>query len=251
MLGIVANECRLKYINNTSPYVINMREPFHRNLKSFEGQILKNFEDGNRNQALLALVQLESQFETVEDSEKTLDDKFKLDALIELITKSGPSGYEKLLFLKIWEHGINDETKEFCNRLKKFYSRNRINSIARAIFEHWIQNWGKVFDCVYEGNRVYIHNLTEKTFLSYFDKFLHGLETDEPDPNPEKALKRVTYQFQIMTQFWNFYKDHKQHFFFGGKLFESYMLNASKRIFSMHQRIINGEHPEDLEVAVD
>lgn len=247
-LAIAANECRLYYQNNTSPYVINSKISFHENLKSFEGQILKNFEDGNRNRALLALVKLESQFEVLDDKDKTLKDKFKLEALREIITKNEPTGIEKILFLKLWIKNLNAESRGLWKSLKNYYAQNRISSRAKAILKFWIENYRSSFDCIQEGERVYIPNLSEQNFLCYFDTFLHSLGNDVPDPNRDKALTRVNFQCQIMTQFWNFYRAHKQNFFFSGKLFEKYMLDASKRIFSMHERIINREHPEEVEV---
>lgn len=250
LLAIAANECRIYYQNKTAPYSTDPNKSVHGNLEKFVGQLLEEYSNRNRHKALLVLGKLEKQFETLDKREISLADKFTLVAMRELITKSGPSGYEKLLFLQIWLHGLNDKTKVFWDRLKTFYLKNGINSPARAIFENWINNWEVAFDCVYERNSVSIPNLSEEKYLYYLDRFLHGLEKAEPDPNPDKALQRIDFQYQIMTQFFNFYKDHKQNFFFSGKLFEDYLVGGAKKILSMHQRI-NREISEELSVSVE
>lgn len=227
------------------------------NIRKLENLLFEKGIDGHRDFALIHLHELETAYRGLPQHNGP-SRSAKLKALREFITKAEITPisyplYHRMVLARFMKQGLTPENKALWKRLEKFYTEHSIHrSTSRQVLKCFIEhanaelNFSFRYSSEIDEMLAYLPNLTIENFFSYLHRFLNKVKEIDlhllPDRNA--ALELITNRFEVMRQFFNFYKDHKSDFAIFDKQFvHDSLLDCSTHIFARYAAILQS-HPE-------
>lgn len=230
---------------------------FDENVQKLEDLIFEYYLENHRDIALIHLHELETAFHLLPPSERILTRRNKLKVLREIITKAevtpiSYSLYSRMALTRLMKQGVTPENRAICSRLEKYYTEHSMlrNSTRRKVLQYFIDHatddfhYSRRYSSETGEVEAYIPDLTAENFFSHLHKFRNYADMNlHQSSNPKSALSLIIRRYQIMTQFWHFYRDNQVDFAHLEKFLEQYMLDCSKCLLSQHSELLE-RHPE-------
>ncbi|HSW72347.1 MAG TPA: hypothetical protein VLG44_02930 [Chlamydiales bacterium] len=227
------------------------------NIRRLENLLFEKGVDGHRDFALINLHELETAYHDLPQHAGP-SRSVKLKVLREFITKAEITPisyplYHRMVLARLMKQGLTPENKALWRRMEKFYREDSIHkSTSRQVLQCFVENaetelsFSFRYSPEIDAMQAYIPHLTVENFFSNLHRFLDKVIKINLCVSADRntALDLITDRYEVMRQFFNFYKEHKSDFVIFDKQFvHDSLLDCSRHIFEMHAAILQS-HPE-------